>query len=93
MLREGYLEIKVVVPNSADLTAISPEDFDKFHPKFGVFYDSEGNRIAFSGSVNETQGAWKRNIENFDVYQSWETGETKWINPKILSFEKVLLYK
>lgn len=89
MLREGYLEIKVVVPNSADLTAISPEDFDKFHPKFGVFYDSDGNRIAFSGSVNETQGAWKRNIENFDVYQSWETGETKWIDPKILSFEKL----
>jgi len=89
MLREGYLEIRVVVPNSADLTSISPEDFDKFHPKFGVFYDSESQCIAFSGSVNETEGAWKRNIENFDVYQSWVPGEDKWINPKIARFEKL----
>lgn len=89
MLREGYLEIKVVVPNTADLTSISPEDFDKFHPKFGIFYDEDGNTIAFSGSVNETQGAWRRNIENFDVYQSWQMGESKWINPKVKSFEKL----
>jgi superfamily II DNA or RNA helicase len=89
MLREGYLEIRVVVPNSADLTSVSPEDFDKFHPKFGVFYDSENDCIAFSGSVNETEGAWKRNIENFDVYQSWVAGEDKWITPKIARFEKL----
>lgn len=89
MLREGYLEIKVVVPNSADLTSISPEDFDKFHPKFGMFYDNDENIIAFSGSVNETLLAWKRNIENFDVYQSWVSGEDKWINPKISRFERL----
>ena len=89
MLREGYLEIKVVVPNSADLTSISPEEFDKFHPKFGMFYDSDSNIIAFSGSVNETLLAWKRNVENFDVYQSWVPGETKWIDPKIARFEKL----
>lgn len=89
MLREGYLEIRVVVPNSADLTSISPDDFDKFHPKFGVFYDTENQCIAFSGSVNETEGAWKRNIENFDVYQSGVPGEDKWITPKIAQFEKL----
>jgi len=89
MLREGYLEIRVVVPNSADLTSVTPEDFDKFHPKFGIFYDNESQCIAFSGSVNETEGAWKRNIENFDVYQSWAQGENKWISPKIDRFEKL----
>jgi len=89
MLREGYLEIRVVVPNTADLSSISPEDFDKFHPKFGLFYDNENQCIAFSGSVNETEGAWKRNIENFDVYQSWTQGESKWITPKVERFEKL----
>jgi superfamily II DNA or RNA helicase len=89
MLREGFLEIKVVVPNSADLTMVTPEDFDKFHPKFGICVDSSGNQVAFSGSVNETEGAWRRNIENFDVYQSWLDGESKWINPKIKQFEKL----
>lgn len=89
MLKEGFLEIKVVVPDSADLTSLSPEEFEKFHPKFGVFYDSEDNRIAFSGSVNETESAWRRNIENFDVYQSWKLGENKWIEPKIERFERM----
>ena len=89
MLREGYLEIKVVIPISADLTSLSPDELEKFHPKFGIFSDNEGNTIAFSGSINETESAWKRNIENLDVYQSWKTGETKWIDPKIQRFEKL----
>jgi superfamily II DNA or RNA helicase len=88
MLREGFLEIKVVIPDSADMTSLSPQDIDKFHPKFGIFYDSEGNQIAFSGSVNETQGAWKRNIENFDVYQNWIPGREDYVIPKIRQFEK-----
>jgi superfamily II DNA or RNA helicase len=88
MLREGYLEIKVVIPDSADLSALTPQDIDKFHPKFGIFYDNQGHTIAFSGSVNETEGAWKRNIENFDVYQSWIPGREDYINPKINQFEK-----
>lgn len=88
MLREGYLEIKVVIPDSADLSALTPQDIDKFHPKFGVFYDNQGHTIAFSGSVNETEGAWKRNIENFDVYQSWIPGREDYINPKVSQFEK-----
>ena len=88
MLREGNLEIKVVIPDSADLSALTPQDIDKFHPKFGVFYDNQGNTIAFSGSVNETEGAWKRNIENFDVYQSWISGREDYINPKVSQFEK-----
>ena len=90
MLREGYLEIKVVVPDSADLSSITPEDWDKFHPKFGIFYDKEGHSIAFSGSVNETAGAWKRNVENFDVYFSWMPGEQeRRIDPKAEQFEKL----
>lgn len=90
MLREGYLEIKVVVPNSVNLTSYGVDDWEKFHPKFGVFYDNDGNQIAFSGSVNETAGAWKRNIENFDVYQSWidNEGERR-IAPKIFQFERM----
>jgi len=88
MLKEGFLEIRVVVPDSADLQALSPQDIDKFHPKFGIFYDALGDSLAFSGSVNETEGAWRRNIENFDVYQSWILGREDYILPKISQFEK-----
>lgn len=47
-----------------------------YHRKIGVFYDSYGNMVVFSGSGNETQraisslGSWG-NDEEFDVYRSW----------------------
>lgn len=47
-----------------------------YHRKIGVFYDSFGNFVAFSGSGNETRNAlssiedWS-NDEEFDVYRSW----------------------
>ena len=48
---------------------------DYYHPKSGIFTDAAGDRIAFSGSVNESQTAWQHNYENFSVYFSWnETG-------------------
>jgi len=37
MLREGFLEIKVVVPITADLAQISPNELEKFHPKLAFF--------------------------------------------------------
>lgn len=89
MLREGFLEIKVIVPDSADLADANPEDFEKFHPKFGIIYDVDGNSVAFHGSVNETAGAWQRNMENFVVFKSWIPGMSEFINPSVVDFEKM----
>lgn len=89
MLREGFLEIKVVIPDSADLADANPEDFEKFHPKFGIIYDVDGNSVAFHGSVNETAGAWQRNMENFVVFKSWIPGMGEFINPSVSDFEKM----
>jgi hypothetical protein len=36
MLSKGYLEIRVVVPDSADLISLTPQEIDKFHPKTGL---------------------------------------------------------
>jgi len=88
LLKEGYLEIRIVVPNSADLINLNPAEIEKFHPKFGIMYDNENRVVAFSGSINETEGAWKRNIENFDAYASWLPGRMDYIEPKIQQFEK-----
>ena len=43
----------------------------KFHEKFGLMYDTEGNIIAFSGSLNETENALCRNYEAIDIFTSW----------------------
>ncbi len=43
-----------------------------YHEKIGVFEDSEGNLISFTGSQNETEGGFVDNFESIDVYWSWE---------------------
>ena len=43
------------------------------HDKTGIFTDSDGNRLAFSGSMNETYLGLSTdgNIESIDVYPDW----------------------
>ncbi len=67
-----------------------------YHRKMGVFYDSIGNYIAFSGSGNETQRAvssiedWG-NDEEFDVYRSWGSEfEAHKAETKVRYFKKLI---
>ena len=41
------------------------------HSKVGVMADSKGNKISFSGSVNESALGWGANIEEFKVFRNW----------------------
>lgn len=82
MLREGFLEIRVLVPR--DINSGS----GIFHSKVGIVEDKEGNKVSFSGSVNETAMGWSQNIEEFKVFKSWESGSTFWINHDEVLFEK-----
>ena len=43
-----------------------------YHPKLGIFYDSEDNCIVFVGSVNESARGWAENSENLSTYKSWQ---------------------
>jgi len=42
-----------------------------FHPKIGVMTDADGDRVAFTGSANETESGWSRNYETFSAFTSW----------------------
>lgn len=55
-----------------------------YHEKMGVFTDSEGHQVAFSGSSNETAGGLIDNFENIDVYWSWDERR---VQRKIADFE------
>ncbi len=73
MVANDFLEIRLAVP--WDLEADSPgADIALFHEKTGILEDAAGNRIAFSGSINETREAWTRNWETFHVFSSWDDG-------------------
>ena len=62
LLEIGRLEIKIALPRSGR---------GIYHEKVGVFFDEEGNYVAFAGSQNETVNAFEQNYECIDVFTSW----------------------
>ena len=59
-----------------------------FHAKYGIFRDNFDNMVYFSGSLNETEAAFKRNYEEITVLKSWENNATE-IRIKQFEFEKM----
>ena len=43
-----------------------------YHEKMGIIEDREGNKVAFSGSMNESSTALTVNYETIDVFCSWK---------------------
>jgi len=69
----GQLEIKVVLPTDKRGQPLPASKSDcYYHPKEGLFEDAAGNRIGFSGSVNESATALEDNYESFMVFHSWD---------------------
>lgn len=65
LIEEGFLEIKV---------AFTPPDKEMgmYHEKVGIVTDEYGNKIVFTGSLNETINAFHNNYESIVVFNSWE---------------------
>lgn len=78
MLKNGKLEIKIVVDNK------SPNSI--FHQKVGIGFDKEGNILSFSGSINETANAWINNIEEFKTFKSWEKEQFEYLLTDLKKF-------
>lgn len=51
--------------------------YSLFHEKIGVFADSNGNWMTFTGSPNETMGAARRHSESFPLHRSWASEEQR----------------
>ena len=69
MVEHGILDAKVAVPCDADGKPIP--DPALFHEKTGIIADRVGDRIAWTGSLNETSAGWRRNWESISVHTSW----------------------
>jgi len=63
LIANGILHIKI---------AYTKDGRGIFHDKFGVFYDDVENKIAFRGSMNESENAFYYNFEALDLYCSWK---------------------
>lgn len=47
-----------------------------YHEKIGLVYDGKGNKIAFTGSLNESMTAFTQNFESIDIFYSWKGEES-----------------
>ena len=69
MLAQGYLDVKVAVPCDDRGRPVAQDGI--FHEKSGIVEDAAGDRIAWTGSLNETFAGWTQNWESIHVFTSW----------------------
>lgn len=64
LIHSGVMDIKIAV------TEIDG-GIGMYHEKIGIFHDEAGNKVAFTGSLNESLNAYLNNFEHVRVYRSW----------------------
>lgn len=70
LVESGVLNIKIAFTENGSSVGI-------YHEKLGLVEDSGGNKIAFSGSMNESENAFTKNYETVDVFCSWKSTDEK----------------
>ena len=80
LIANGKLDIKIALLKSKNKIGI-------YHEKLGIVEDKNCNKIAFTGSLNETANAMLVNYESIDVFTSWNDNER--VCDKILAFESI----
>lgn len=72
LIEKGILNIKIAfIENEKEKT------IGMYHEKLGLMEDVSGNKIAFSGSMNESWNAMVNNYETVDVFCSWKSESEK----------------
>ena len=69
--------------------AIRPKGM--FHQKIGLLKDADGNKVSFSGSMNETIAGLdpEYNSEEITVFKSWEEGQKPFVEKHEKAFEQL----
>lgn len=81
LIAKGVLDIKIAFLSSKNEIAM-------YHEKMGIMSDREGNAVAFSGSMNESENAFSSNYESFDVFCSW-TNDRERVFQKQMAFQAI----
>lgn len=68
LIYEEKLDIKIVVKKNF-------AEYGIFHDKFAIVEDTEGNKIGFHGSLNETEAGLIDNFESINVFQGWNESD------------------
>jgi DNA phosphorothioation system restriction enzyme len=64
LIQEERIDIKIAVVEDEQGIGV-------YHEKIGVFHDSEGESVTFTGSANESSSGLVSNFESIHVFRSW----------------------
>lgn len=64
LIANGILDIRIAYTEGKN-------GIGMYHEKMGLIEDADGNKVAFSGSMNESATAMSINYETIDVFRSW----------------------
>jgi len=81
LISDGILDIKIAFTEDENKMGM-------YHEKMGIIGDKFGNKVAFSGSMNESAVAMVLNYETIDVFCSWK-GEEARIIAKENAFDSI----
>jgi len=83
LIADGILDIKIAFTEDESKMGM-------YHEKMGIISDGMGNKVAFSGSMNETFIALNANYETIDVFCSWKSNyEIERVNAKENAFTAI----
>lgn len=80
MIANGMLEIKLAFMES-------DTGLNIYHEKIAIIYDGVGNRISFTGSMNETDNGFVENFESIYVFCDWKNEQKDFVNEVEGDFE------
>jgi hypothetical protein len=69
MVANQILEVQMAVPCDEHRRPTPAQGI--FHEKAGIIEDKTGDRLAFNGSLNETEAGWTQNWESLNIFRSW----------------------
>src|ERR1017187_865462 len=86
MVANQILEVQVAVPCDELRRPIPAQGI--FHEKAGIIEDKTGDRLAFNGSLNETEAGWTQNWESLNIFRSW-LGDDPRVAAEETNFQKL----
>lgn len=83
LIADEILDIKIAFTENGSQMGM-------YHEKLGIISDSDGNSVAFSGSMNESENALTANYEVIDVWCSWKGNEqSERVTAKLAAFSSI----
>lgn len=78
LIKQNRLDIKICIRDfESDVALLNQYKIkgisinSMYHEKFGILTDINGNKVAFTGSTNESLNGWIFNFESIETYCSW----------------------